>query len=119
MHPLIRTLSVMGLYLQDELFHQIMETLQRILHHFTKVDIIYLDARRKEIQQLTYGNHESVICQKWMNNYFAETPRKSMKQDLFIAIVMRAEKADKEQPFPSPNMLYKLMRKVVSNEEHM
>jgi hypothetical protein len=53
-----------------------------------------------------------------MDNYFAKTPRTPTKQDLFIAI-MHAKKADEEQPFPSPNILYKLMREVATNPEHM
>jgi hypothetical protein len=113
-HTQLRTISVTGLYLQDEIVQQILDTLQRISHHFTKVDIVYPDAWRKKIQHQTYENHESVIRQKWMDNYFNETPRTPMNEDLFIAI-MHAKKADKEQPFPSPNILYKLMRAVAMN----
>ena len=114
----LRTISVTGLYLQDEIIQQVIDILQRNPHHFTKVDIIYPDAWRKIIQRETYDNHLSVIREKWLYNYFTETPRPPTNEDLFNAI-MHAKKADKEQPFPSPNILYELMRVESTNLEHM
>jgi hypothetical protein len=114
----LRTISVTGLYLDEEILRQIMNTLRQISHHYTKVDIAYADAWKREIQQETYGNHESFIRQMWMDNYFKGIPRTPTKHDLFIAI-MRAKKADDEQPFSTPNILYTLMKGLVTNISHM
>jgi hypothetical protein len=54
----------------------------------------------------------------WMDNFLKGIPRTPMMHDLFIAIV-HAKKVDNEQPFSTPNILYTLMKGVVTNIEHM
>jgi hypothetical protein len=53
-----------------------------------------------------------------MDNFLKGIPRTPTMHDLFIAI-MRAKKADDEQPFSTPNILYTLMKEVATNIEQM
>ena len=117
-HTRLKSISVTGIDIKEEIFRQIMDTLKRISHHFTKVDIVYPDEWKREIQKETYANHESFIRKNWMNNYFKEIPRTPTKHDLFITI-MRAKREDDEQPFSTPNILYTLMKGMATNIEHM
>lgn len=115
-HTKLRTIAITGLYLQDEIVERILDTLRQIAHHYIKVDVVYSTAWKRKIQQETYRNHELFIRRKWMDKYLQRITREATNHDHFLAI-MHAKKADDEQPFPTPNILYTLMKEVATSKE--